>query len=214
MSSGRHRYVVNGGTDWLSPPDYRMLARSTAAHSTATINDASSVRYHLIDKLNVRHEAEVLTGPRKVVANRLDGEEGPGFSASHDAYARRFGIVHKRTVQMAHGGSIIMGMDAFPGPEGYPVRSKGKDLVTIRFHLSPQIHVTSNDDSQIILSADQADTWVFTCNEVAPVTAESLFFAGISGPQRTRMIVLEFHASDVPEVNWQFTRTGLGIWSQ
>ena len=214
MSSGRHRYVVNGGTDWLSPPHYRLLARSTAAHSTATVNDNSSIRLKSLQREGDWRDAEILSGPRRVSVARIDGEEGPGFSASHDGYARRFGIIHKRSINMAHGGSIIMGTDAFPAPDGFPARNREKDLVTLRFHLSPQVHVTANDDGQIMLMADNDDTWVFTCNEVAPSTAESLFFAGISGPQKTRMIVLEFHASDVPEVNWQFTRTGLGIWSR
>ena len=214
LSSGRHRYVVNGGTDWLSPPDYRLLARSTAAHSTATVNDSSSVRFTRLSADQPWRDAEILAGPRKVISNRLDSEEGPGFTASHDGYARRFGIIHKRSIVMAHGGSVIAGTDAFPGTDGYPVRNKGKDLVTIRFHLSPQVEVSANEDGQLMLLAGSDDTWVFTCNEVAPATAESLFFAGITGPQKNRMIVLEFHASELPEVNWQFTRTGLGNWSR
>lgn len=214
MSSGRHRYVVNCGTDWLSPAQYRQIARTTAAHSTATVQDSSSIRFLPIDDAPDGRDAEVLSGPHKVLVKRADSEDGPGFEASHDGFARRFGIVHRRSVQMTHGGSIIMGCDTFVGTDGYPVRNAAKDLVTIRFHLSPQVHVIANDDGQIMLMADQDDTWVFTCNEVAPATSESLFFAGISGPQKTRMIVLEFHAGDVPEVNWQLTRTGLGAWSR
>ena len=71
-----------------------------------------------------------------------------------------------------------------------------------------------NSDGLIELTANRDDTWVFTCTEVAPHMEESLFFAGISGPQRTRMIVLQFAAADHAEVNWQFTRTKLGYWSR
>jgi uncharacterized heparinase superfamily protein len=122
--------------------------------------------------------------------------------------------MHTRQIHMSHGGSVVAGMDKFSGSDGYPVRNAKKDLVTIRFHLHPQVSVTFNDEAQITLTAERDDTWVFTCNEVAPTIAESMFFAGISGPQKTKMLVLEFHASEIDSVNWQFTRTGLGNWSQ
>ncbi len=47
MSSGRQRYIVNSGIDRFGPPEFRPLGRSTAAHSTATINDTSSCRFSL-----------------------------------------------------------------------------------------------------------------------------------------------------------------------
>ena len=65
-----------------------------------------------------------------------------------------------------------------------------------------------------MLSAERDDTWVFTCNELAPTIDESVYFAGISGPQKTKMILLEFDATDISEVTWQFTRTALGNWSR
>ena len=43
--------------------------------------------------------------------------------------------------------------------------------------------------------------------EVAPEVEESIFFAGLGGPRRSRQIVLAFKASEVSEVHWQLTRT-------
>ena len=40
-----------------------------------------------------------------------------------------------------------------------------------------------------------------------PSIEESIFFAGLSGPRKTRQIVLSFKASDINEVRWQLTRT-------
>ena len=109
---------------------------------------------------------------------------------------------------------MIIGRDSFLTPSGKPLRPGSKADVDIRFHLHPQIRMAVNSDGLIELTANRDDTWVFTCTEVAPHMEESLFFAGISGPQRTRMIVLQFAAADHPEVNWQFTRTKLGYWSR
>ncbi|MGL4488758.1 MAG: heparinase II/III family protein [Rhizobiaceae bacterium] len=214
LSSGRHRYVVNCGTDRFGPSDLRLISRTTAAHSTATMNDTSSCQFAATSSATSLYGTPIVAGPRKVSVKRLDEDDAQGFIASHDGYLRNFQAMHSREMRMSHGGSVIAGMDKFGGSDNYPLRNAKKDLVTIRFHLHPNVAVTFNDEAQITLSAERDDTWVFTCNEVAPMIAESVFFAGISGPQRTKMIVLEFHASEVDMVNWQFTRTGLGNWSR
>jgi uncharacterized heparinase superfamily protein len=47
---------------------------------------------------------------------------------------------------------------------------------------------------------------VFTCEDVAAEVEESIFFAGLGGPRRSRQIVLAFRASELPEVRWRFDR--------
>jgi uncharacterized heparinase superfamily protein len=214
MSSGRHRYVVNAGTDRFGNADLRQISRTTAAHSTATINDTSSCQFAADNSAKSLYGTPIISGPRKVTVQRLEDDGAQGFVATQDGYLKPFHAMHTRQMQLSHSGSVLAGMDKFSGPDGYPLRNAKKDLVTIRFHLHPQIHASFNDESQITLTAERDDTWVFTCNEIAPTIAESVFFAGISGPQRTKMLVLEFHASEVDIVNWQFTRIALGNWSR
>lgn len=219
LSSGRHRYIVNAGTDRYGTSTVRQMSRTTAAHSTATIADTSSCQFAASDKAKLLYGTPIISGPRSVIVNRQDDEDGQGFSASHDGYVKQFQAVHRRDIRMSYGGSVIAGSDNFAGDDRYPIRaSKGSssrsDLVTIRFHLHPQVTVNVNSDAQITLTCERDDTWVFSCNEVAPTIADSIFFAGISGPQKTKMIVLEFHAAELDTVNWQLTRTVLGIWSK
>lgn len=220
LSSGRHRYIVNAGTDRFGPSDYRQISRTTAAHSTATLNDTSSCQFAMTAKAKSLYGTPILSGPRAVVVKRQDDEgtqefvASSGFVASHDGYLKRFNVIHTREIQMTHNGSVVLGTDHFADANGYPARTVTRDLVTIRFHVHPQITVSLNSDAQIMLACERDDTWVFSCQEVAPTVAQSIFFAGISGPQKTKMIVLEFHASELTTVNWRLTRTVLGNWSQ
>ncbi|TIV91772.1 MAG: heparinase, partial [Mesorhizobium sp.] len=62
---------------------------------------------------------------------------------------------------------------------------------------------------RLTLAATQGDTWVFTCAEVGPQVEESIYFAGLGGPRRSRQIVLAFKASEIAEVHWQLTRTNI-----
>ncbi|TGT33246.1 heparinase, partial [Mesorhizobium sp. M4B.F.Ca.ET.169.01.1.1] len=69
------------------------------------------------------------------------------------------------------------------------------------------ISLLQDDHDRLTLAAAQGDSWVFTCAEVVPEVEESIYFAGLSGPRRSRQIVLAFKASEIAEVHWQLTRT-------
>ncbi|MGB8818102.1 MAG: heparinase II/III family protein [Rhizobiaceae bacterium] len=214
FSSGRHSFVVNAGVDRFGPPEFRPLARTTAAHSTATINDLSSCRFAEKGALSNLAGTPILSGPRRVPVKRQDTGHTQAFVSSHDGFVGSAGLLHEREITLSHGGSVISGRDKFVAPAGHPARSGTAVQVAIRFHIHPKVHLVINAENQFELLANRDDTWVFTCNDIAPHDEESLFFAGISGPQKTRMIVLEFDASNVSEVTWQFTRTALGAWSR
>jgi uncharacterized heparinase superfamily protein len=214
FSSGRHSYVVNAGTDRFGPADFRPLARTTAAHSTATVNDLSSCRFVNSGTLKNLVGTPILSGPRKVHVKRQDTAERQSFAANHDGFLKTVGIIHERRIAMSHGGSVIAGLDRFLTPGDRPLKPGSKAKVAIRFHLHPKIHIAHDANGQLMLTANRDDSWVFTCREIAPSEQESLFFAGISGPQKTSMLVLEFDANQVREVHWQFTRTALGLWSK
>ena len=208
MSSGRQHFIVNCGIDTYGAADFRPLARATAAHSTATLNDTSSARFSHSLRVNDLLGAPLIGGPRHVPCERTDTHGTQGFIASHDGYVSRFGIYHERELDLSAGGSILSGLDRFLRAGGIAAKNNGRDLVTVRFHIHPDIKLYQDEQDRLVLTAAHADSWVFSCNEVAPQVEESIHFAGLGGPRRSRQIVLAFKASDIPEVHWQFTRTG------
>ncbi len=210
MSSGRQRYIVNSGIDRFGPPEFRPLGRSTAAHSTATINDTSSCRFSLNAGLSNMIGTPIIAGPSRVQRDRIEDTDRQGFVASHDGYARLFGIYHERRLILSHNGSVIHGADRFSRGDGMPLKANGRNNITVRFHLHPSVETSFDENGLIVLSADRDDTWVFSCFEVAPQLEDSIFFAGFRGPVTSTQIVLSFPASDFPEVNWQFSRVALG----
>ena len=210
FSSGRQHYVVNCGVYAFGPDDYRPLMRATAAHSTATLNDTSSARFQTPDRLRPLLGAPLHSGPTKVPCRRRDEAGKQGFSASHNGYVGRFGIFHEREIVLSNEGSVIDGTDRFFRTGGQPIRDNGRDLVAIRFHLHPEVELYYDSADRLVLGARDADYWVFSCDDVKPQIEESIFFAAIAGPRRTRQIVLAFNASESGEIIWRFTRTRLG----
>src|SRR5690606_12167090 len=113
MSSGRQQYIVNAGVDTFGARDFRPLARATAAHSTATVGDASSCRFNLSPRVRRLLRTPLIDGPRDTPCVRTDAEGRQGFIASHDGYPSRFGLIHERQLTLSAGGSVLEGIGRF-----------------------------------------------------------------------------------------------------
>ncbi len=209
LSSGRHHFIVNAGVDTYGDPEFRPLARATAAHSTATLNDTSSARFSHSSRLSSLVGSPLVGGPQHVDCERRDGPDRHGFLARHDGYAQRFGLVHERELILMSGGGTLVGRDSFLRSDGSPPRDDGQDLVTIRFHIHPDINLFTDSGGHFVLASDNGDAWMFSCTDVAPQVEESIYFAGIAGPRISRQFLLSFHASALPEVRWRLKRVRL-----
>ena len=126
--------------------------------------------------------------------------------ASHDGYAPRFGLYHERELTLSEGGVVLAGRDRFMRAGGAAPRDNGRDLVSVRFHLHPEIELSREGPDRLVLAAPQAHRWALSCRQVEPGIEESIYFAGLAGPRRSRQIVLSFKASEIPEIRWQLSR--------
>ncbi|QPC88503.1 heparinase [Mesorhizobium sp. NBSH29] len=206
LSSGRHHFIVNAGVDDFGADDFRLLARATACHSTATLNDTSSARFTHSARFNGLLRTPLVGGPRAVPSVRTDRNGTQGFVASHDGYVPRFGLFHERELSLSEGGDLLEGTDRFFRTGGQQALNDGRDHVDLRFHIHPDTRVYRNRDGFLVLAATEGDNWVFSCDGVEPAVEESIFFAGIVGPRRSSQVVLSFRASAIPELTWQLTR--------
>jgi uncharacterized heparinase superfamily protein len=206
MSSGRHRYIVNGGDDGLMPDEFRKIPRQTAAHSTLCINEASSSLFTGHARLTELLGGPLLEGPGEVTSERLDGEGRLGFRALHSGYVARHGLRHERRITLAEGGSLIEGVDRLVPVSGL-VSPRGAP-VAIRFHLHPSVHVILDGADNFVLMADGDHSWTFSADDVEPKLIEAAFFAGVTGTMRNKAIMLAFDAAALQEVRWRLSRNG------
>lgn len=209
LSSGRHHFIVNAGVDTYGDPEFRPLARATAAHSTATINDNSSARFSHSSRLSGLVGSPLIGGPQHIHCERRDGPDRHGFLARHDGYLPRFGLWHERELILSNRGGTLFGRDSFLTDTPNRPRNDAQHLVTVRFHLHPEINLFTDSGGHYVLAADNGDAWMFSCAEVAPQVEESIYFAGIAGPRITRQLLLSFDASEVPEIRWRLKRVRL-----
>ena len=209
FSSGRNQYVVNAGVDAYGPDDYRPLARATAAHSTATIDDTSSARFHAPAALRGLLGSPLHDGPSNVTCQRADSPDAQRFVASHDGYLAQFGVIHEREMALSHDGSVIEGHDRFLRPGGAVRTAKGNEIA-IRFHIHPDAELFQDSEDRLVIGGREGDYWTLSCEQVVPRVEDSIFFAALGGPRRSAQIVLAVGFGEHADVRGQFTRTRIG----
>lgn len=205
MSSGRHRFVINSGSPKFAGERFRQLARLTAAHSTVTINDRSSSRLS-----ESRFLGPIVTGGVSKVSARREEREGQpdAIIASHDGYARTFGLMHERDLSINAQGTTVRGRDRLHQPDGSDPADTNTAIAVARFHIHPSITLRQHGSHEIYLTAPDSETWLFTCRDSEVVIEEDIFFADPSGVRKSSQITVTFAAAAQPEIQWIFIREG------
>lgn len=204
LSDGTDRLIVNcGGVGEAAGalPDHVVEAlRTTAAHSTLTLADRNSTAVH--------EDGTLGKGVTEVeVARESDGGVNR-LEASHDGYARRFGIVHRRRIELSGDGHELKGDDLLE-TRGRRRRSEGTGFA-LRFHLGPSVEVTSTADGQgALLRIRGGGAWRFRCRGGILSTEESLWVDGSARPHATQQLVV---TGAVPAggaaLSWSLKRAG------
>ena len=203
MSVGRQPLIVNCGVPGPGATALRRMARTTAAHSTVTMNDSSSCRFlsgtYLADKLG---EA-IIAGPGPVTAARQDERGQSTVTAAHDGYVARFGIRHERKLVLAPYGDRLDGVDAFTGPAGGTIARGGRDAFVLRFHLHPAVAAQRyGSGDAVLLSLPDGSAWEFAAPGVEVGLEESIRLSDIRGNRRAEQIVIYGRALNQPSVQW------------
>jgi uncharacterized heparinase superfamily protein len=203
LSDGTQRLIVNcgntGGTSAI-PLDLAKALRTTAAHSTLTLGDSNSTAIHSDGTLGA--------GVGSVEVDREELEGGSKIDASHDGYARRFGLIHKRTLALSASGRELRGEDALlPGPKR---RRTASTPFAIRFHLAPGVEITPTADGQAaLLRIEHGPLWQFRCRGGRLSIEESLWVDADGRPHATQQFVIE---GETPpggtSVAWLLKRAG------
>jgi uncharacterized heparinase superfamily protein len=211
MTSGEAPLIVNCGVPALASQNSMLAGRSTAAHSTMTLNDTSSSRFVAEDRKDANSAWYVASGPARVPVERREADGTVTITASHDGYARAFGVVHERHLRLSNDGAVLTGMDRFHQPSAKKARAVLRDAFVIRFHLHPSVEAHHPEDGEgIALRSADGALWDFACEAIAPQLEEGVYFAVAAGSRRSLQIVLRGNVSKLGEVGWSLTRRAGG----
>jgi uncharacterized heparinase superfamily protein len=204
--------VVNCGMPATTRDEWRRLARTTAAHSTATFNGESSA--HFVESQTFRRVlggSPMVGGPSHVAVLREQLSESITLRARHDGYADRYGVLHERTVTLAADGARLDGEDLFLAADGGPQIRAKQDKYAIRFHLHPLIKASRLTDGRgVLLMMPNKEVWTFSAGDHRIHLEDSVYLAGNDGPRRAVQLVISGQARATPRVVWSFAQANAG----
>jgi uncharacterized heparinase superfamily protein len=188
-------------------------ARTTAAHSTASVGEVSSCRFltrqgswfeRLLASWLLRRLGPVaIAGPARVQADRSHKDHVQLLEATHDGYASRFGLSHRRRWRLSGEGQWLEGEDVF-AREG--TASEAAQAV-IRFHLAPGIRASRVQGGRMVmLVLPNREAWQFEVDHGQAQLEESVFFSATNGTRRTEQIALAVDPVNTPSIRWRLVR--------
>ncbi len=207
LSHGAHRLVVNCGGAVAAggevPARLEQGLRATAAHSTLVLGDSNSTAVLVGGKLG--------PGVNQVEVDRRRESAASTIEASHDGYAARLGLIHRRTLTLSDDGTQLAGEDLLV-PSGRRRRS-GRISFALRFHLGPGVEVDVEDGANTArLDVADGSSWAFIIDGGTVELDESLWIDGEGLPHATRQLVVQgFVSRGGDSFAWMFEKLGMGV---
>ena len=201
LSDGPNRLVVNcggaGEAKGALPAGLVHGLRTTAAHSTLALGDRNSTAIH--------DDGSLGKGVAEVELVRDDTAGIGRVEASHDGYARRFGLIHERRLNLSADGRQLGGEDRLIST-GRRRRAEPVPFA-VRFHLGPAVEVTSTADGQGALLRLKGAVWQFRYRGGRLSVEDSLWIDGEARPHASLQLVVE--GESPPEgmtISWELKR--------
>jgi len=204
ISDGPDRLIVNCGgaalTGPMIPADFARGLRTTAAHSTLTLDDTNSTA--------ILPDGTLGRGVTEVELHRQELDNGSRIELSHDGYVRRFGYVHRRLLHISNDGRDIRGEDML-----LPSQRRKKPAAApyaLRFHLAPHIDASLTADGQgALLRIDMGVLWQFRCSTGTLGIEDSVWVDGEGRPHGTKQLVVNAAAEPGgTTLGWLLKRVG------
>jgi uncharacterized heparinase superfamily protein len=203
MSAGTRLIFVNGGAPAPADQEWRAQSRATASHNTLCLNDTSSAKLVRHRGLEAMIGGAPIRGPLHVASALEEGNGELVWTASHDGYFGRYGVIHHRMLTLSASGAAVRGVDRISGADE-PLRLKSDLPFAIRFHLHPDVRCRLLDapgEAEIMTAESQV--WRFTSEGAVLSIEESTFYADSSGPRRSLQFVLRGSTYGDSEIKWQ-----------
>ncbi len=208
---GADRLITQMGAHEDLEPEWRMAARRTAAHSTLSIQENDSATFSIDRESGLTHLGKV-TG---VVARRLEKGDRFEIESQHDGWRERYGLIHRRCLQVRKDGGGMEGVDALLRPLSETRSAPSQALpFAVRFQLHPDVEAVIGEDRKSVqLSVvGSGRVWRFECN--AEVLIEASVHAASPPRRAAAQLVIKAEAdplgdgaSGPNQVCWSLTLT-------
>ena len=195
LSHGNEKIVVNCGSPFVSNKELNEAMRSTAAHSTVSIDN--------INSSDIFFEKNTTTRLAKVWSEKLERDNNFWINSAHTGYKDLFGLIHNRKVHIDSKNLIIRGQDYFSRPtKSYNLTPK---KLFLRFHIHPDVKLSATaSKKKVVLKLKNNLGWEFICSEPKIEINEGIYFGEKKLKKNNHHILISEKIVPDKKIKWLF----------
>tara|TARA_Y100001970_G_scaffold5173_1_gene5868 strand:+ start:1259 stop:2887 length:1629 start_codon:yes stop_codon:yes gene_type:complete len=174
------------------------ISKSTAAHSTLTIDNGSISRFKKSKNGSLIVEKNFKVFNKKI----LQDKKYLQISAEHDGYLKKYGIIHLRELNFITEANILKGTDILIKKRNFKSTN-----FEIRFHFHPLAKLTKTIDQKSILVEIENSGWRFTCEDHLIDVETGLYFGKKNTyVENQNIFVSGLTLDNEQKINWQISK--------
>ena len=220
LVAGQEPVIVSSGSGRRFGPAWRRAGRATASHSTLSLMGYASARLARGATRTEPERQDFVTGPGTVEVQQSEMKTAEGLALSHDGWRATHGLVHLRSLQLDHDGSLLRGEDGLAAMTERDRTTLDRVLArlpadqglryAVRFHLHPDaVAKIDMGGTAVSIQLPSRETWVFRHSGDAVLTLEPSVYldGGRLRPRATKQIVLSGRLTGYGSaVSWTLAR--------
>ena len=192
------KLICNSG--YFQNHNYQLneLSKSSAIHSTLTLDDRSSCKFNKTKNENSR----ILQGLKVLKKNIVFEKNYWKINAAHDGYLKQYGVIHERAIEFYPEQVKFIGHDKMVSKNN--IRNLKFE---IRFHLEPNIKIMKTQDNKSILIDLDGEGWKFNSDGNNMNIDNGLYFGRKDSFVDNQNIVISGMTNDENQtIKWEITK--------
>ncbi len=192
MSVGKERIITNCGAYIGAADSWADVQRTTAAHSTVTLENLNSAELLMGGGIGIR--------PESVASERLEADGNIWINAALVGYGGQKQFTHSRRIYLSANGGDIRGEDTISGGD--------REKFVARFHLHPSIQSSLvRQASSVLLRTPSGSGWRFKASGGVISLQESIYLGLPGQVKRAEQIVISSATQNgLGQIKWALSR--------
>ena len=204
LNSNKQKIICNLGYGKYLSPNLNAISRSTAAHSTLYINDTSSCTFQKNKSINKIY-GNSLTHRHKIISkNYTEDKDFYLVGASHNGYEKKFGYIHKRSIQILKKEDKIFGHDELKKTKN----CLNELIYFVRFHIYPDTKIVKTKaENSVLISLSSGEGWILQCLTNSLKIEKNIFLGNKNKIINNESVSISGNINkDIILIKWKFKR--------
>ena len=195
LSIGKQLLVVNCGSPKIKNKVLRNALKSSAAHSTACIDNVNSS--------NILNNTNKNTRVANVWSKLYQKDNSFWIDSAHSGYKHYFGVIHSRRIHIDSSKKIVRGQDCFTRTKSNYGHIPKKYY--IRFHLHPRLEINvTRSQKKALIKLPDGSGWEFICSEPKVFINESVYLSDKQKILKSNHILIKDNFLPERKIKWLF----------